>query len=138
MEDLAIETLVAAARRLPLAHREELSRRLIEDLILARQNHDHDLSPYAARRARAIGALRAVAETIGHAPTTTEYDAEVDRRRALGDTTLPVHSTITNTLHGWPGALAAAGLVPDVGPTALQRRRNYTRKRIHRYSKARL
>ena len=136
--DLPIRALFAAAVELPPEACRELARRLTDHLVVQAQNHHYELHPLAARDARFIGALRSVAEITGTAPNTTEYEAERERRRSLGDTGLPSASSIVKHYAGWPYALAAAGLAPDVPPSAIKRRRNYRRKIIHRYSEERL
>jgi hypothetical protein len=134
----AIAALAAAARTLSPEGCRELARLLIEHVVVQSQNDRFDLHPLAALHARAIGALRSVAELVGHPPTTTEYQAEFDRRRALGDSGLPSVDSIVREFGGWPHAQIAAGLIPAAHPSAFQRRRDYQRKKVHRYSDQRL
>lgn len=136
--DLPVDAVFAAATQLPLDRARELARRVTEWVVVQTQNHHHDLHPLAAGDARFVGALRAVAEVVGHPPTTQDYAAEYERRRELGDTGLPSASAISKHFDGWPYALAAAGLAPDVAPSGIQRRRNYQRKVVHRYSAERV
>lgn len=133
-----IAALAAAARTLSLGGCRELARLLVEHVVVQTQNHQHALSPLAHRNERAIGSVRAVAELLGHAPTTTEYTAEYKRRRATGDSGLMAVGSITRLLGGWPQALVAAGLIPSVHPSAYQRRVIYERQVVHRYSNQRL
>jgi hypothetical protein len=135
---LAVTVLFAAATELPADACRELGRRLTEHLVVLAQNHRHDLHPLAHGDARFIGALRSVAEVVGHPPSTTEYVDEYDRRRALGDAGLPSISAILKHFDGWIYALAGAGLAPEVPPKGIQRRRQYKRRVVHRYSEHRL
>lgn len=137
-DELAVDVLFAAARRLPAPACELLAQRLVDHLIVVRQNDAHDLSPLTPRHERAIGALRAVAESLGHVPTTTEYQAEYDRRRTTDKATLPSVGAIVREFGGWGTALGSAGLVPAAAPSAFMRRRNYQRRIVHRYSDQRL
>lgn len=137
-EDLAVDMLLAAATRLPLPHCEELTRRLTEHLLLATMTHGDDLNPHAQRRRPLLDALRDVAKALGAAPNTKEYTAERQQRIENGAAALPSVSAILRGFGSWPKALAAAGLVPAAAPTAFQRRLDYHRRQVHRYSRARL
>lgn len=139
-DELAVEVLFDAARRLALSDCEALITRLTHHLIIARQNHAHDLSTLTPRHERSIAALRAVADMLGHPPNTTDYKAQYDRRRAQDDEcTLPSVSSIVREFGAWDAGLAAAGLLPPAMPSAFIRRRDHRDGRIvHRYSDSRL
>lgn len=136
--ELVLRSLFAAATELPMELCRELARRVTEFVVIQAQNHAHDLQSLSHGDARFIGAIRSVAEVVGHPPSTSEYVAEHKRRSALGDTGLPSIATILRHFDGWPYALAAAGYLPAVAPSGIQRRRNYGRKVVHRYSRERL
>lgn len=123
-DEAAIAVLFAGAMQLPLGSCRELARRLTERVVVECQNQSHDLHPTTARDARFVRALRFVAEVVDHPPSTTEYTAEYERRRALEGARIPSTSAVLKHFSGWPYALAAAGLAPDVAPTGIQRRRN--------------
>lgn len=138
-DELAIDVLFVAARRLPLESVEALAQRLVAHLQIERQNSDYQLSPYACRMARFTGALTAVAEALGHPPNSTEYKREYERRKSLGDRGLPSPAAVVREFGSWAGALAAAGLIPTAPPSAFAlRRARQVRVRVHRYSDQRL
>lgn len=121
--ELAVRALLVAATELPLDGCTELSRLLTEHIVtvLARDN-----SPSAKRHAkdmRFICALRAVAETLGHPPSTPEFIAEYRRRKQAGED-FPSIASILRHFKDWPAALTAAGLTgEDPLPTHHYRRR---------------
>src|SRR3954452_23569228 len=90
----AVRALFAGGTELPLDECRDLVARLHEHLVLADHNHRWDLHPLAHGDARFIGALRSVAEVVGHAPSTPEFVSEYDRRVAVGDTGLPSVASI--------------------------------------------
>ena len=107
--------------------------------MLASQEVGFDLNANTGdRRARYVGALRAVAEVLGHPPSTTEYQAEYERRQALNEGRLPVRSSIIKFYGGWPQALTAAGLAGPEPGSRTERRRQRRRKRPAVYPKQRL
>lgn len=130
--------MTAAARELPVAAASELARRVTEIVVLATQEDEFDLSNIGDRRGRYIGALRAVAQVLGHPPSTTEYQIEYERRQALNEGRLPVRSSIIKFYGGWLQALTAAGLAGPAPVSRTERRRRRQRKRPAVYPKERL
>jgi hypothetical protein len=126
------------ATELSLGACSELARRLTEWVVVQSRDHAGDLCPLAAKDVDFIGAIRSVAEVVGHPPSTPEYQREYEQRRERGGAALPSLSAILKHFDGWPYALAAAGLEPAVAPRGIQRRRTYTRKRVHRYKSGHL
>jgi len=78
------------------------------------------------------------AGAIGHAPNSSEYQAEYRRRRASGDSELPSAPTILRAFGSWAEALGAAGLIPATASTPFRRRSAYVRRNIRRYSDERM
>jgi hypothetical protein len=133
-----MRAVMAAVAELSAGACAELVRRMGDRLILLGQNHRFDLHPLAHGDSRFIGAVRAVAELLGHAPTTTEYRTEQARRLQVGDDGLPSLSAVLRRFGSWPAALAAAGLGGSIPPSGIERRRRYQRRVVHRYTDERL
>jgi len=138
LEESAIGAVVAAVAELSATACGEIVRRLGDRLVLLDQNHRFDLTPLAHGDARYVGGLRAVAESIGHPPSTTEYRNEYDRRRTVGDGGLPSIASVVRRFGSWPAALAASGLGPPAPVRAVERRRRYQRRVVHRYTDERI
>lgn len=138
-DELAITSLVAAARELPLPACRELGRRINEFVLFEAQAEEHSLgTEVTARGVRYVGALRSVAEVHGAIPASTDYLAEYKRRRDLGDERLPSLSSIVKFFGGWEAALAAAALTEAAPVSKVERIRGRKGKKVHRYADARL
>jgi hypothetical protein len=133
----AVDALVAAAQSLPSEGAEAVAVAITEALYLAAQRSRHQITPRVAKRVRFIGAIRSVAESVGHVPTTTEYTHERNRRRKFGDESLPAISVLLKFFGSWHRALSSAALAErQVG--SLNARAAYRPLKMPRYSNERI
>lgn len=107
-ERLSLAVLREASRSASPAVRFTLMEAIAEDLACEEQRLGHGLMSGTHHRQQLIGALRSVAEAIGHPPSRRSYRRERERRAALGDGSLPPLSAQLRFFRRWPDALAAA------------------------------